>query len=87
MAVAEADDAVGLGGQLEVVGDDHHGQSLTLVQVSEQADELARRLGVEGAGWLVGEQQGRAVDQRPSDRHPLLLAARQLVGTRPDLVG
>jgi hypothetical protein len=36
-------------------------------------------LGVEVAGRLVGEQQGRMVDERPRDRDALLLTARQLV--------
>ena len=36
-------------------------------------------LGVELAGGLVGEQEPRPVGERPRDRDPLLLAARQLV--------
>ncbi len=37
---------------------------------------LARRL-VQVARGLVGQQDGRLVDERPGDRHALLLAARQ----------
>jgi hypothetical protein len=32
------------------------------------------------AGGFVGQQQGGAVDDRPGDGHPLLLAAGELVG-------
>ncbi len=35
---------------------------------------------IELAGRLVGEQDPRPVGQGPGDRHPLLLAARKLVG-------
>jgi len=35
------------------------------------------------ASRLVGQQQARALDQRPCQRHPQLLPARQLVGAVP----
>ena len=35
--------------------------------------------GVEVAGRLIGQQHQRPVDERPRDRHPLLLTAGQLV--------
>ena len=37
-------------------------------------------LGVEVPGGLVGQQQQRVVGQRAGNRHPLLLAAGELVG-------
>ena len=36
---------------------------------------------VEVAGRLVGQEDRRAVDEGPGDRHPLALAAGELVGT------
>jgi hypothetical protein len=36
---------------------------------------------VEGAGGFVGQDDVAAVHQCPGDRHPLLLAARQLMWT------
>ena len=38
-----------------------------------------RRRGVERAGWLVGQQDARIVDERASDGDALLLASRQLI--------
>jgi hypothetical protein len=37
-------------------------------------------LEIEGAEGLVEEQHVRLVDERPRERHPLLLAAGELVG-------
>ena len=44
----------------------------------KSAEDLPRQVGVEVAGGLVGDQDVRLVDQRAGDRHPLLLAAREL---------
>jgi hypothetical protein len=58
---------------------------------AQQPQHLAPGGRVQGAGRLVGEQHGRPGDQRPGDRHPLLLPAGQLAGpvpgpvTQPDL--
>ena len=41
--------------------------------------DLVAGLRVELAGRLVGQDQDRLLDQRPGDRHPLLLAAGELV--------
>ena len=48
------------------------------VQLFEQSHDFFRRLRVERAGRLVGEQNLRIVDQRPRDCDALLLATRQL---------
>ena len=45
--------------------------------------ELTPQLGVEGAEWLVEEQDGRGEHERTGERDALLLAARELV--RPPL--
>src|ERR671926_296980 len=45
---------------------------------SEERQDLGARPRVEVAGGLVGEHDGRAGDQRPGQRDPLLLAAREL---------
>ena len=44
----------------------------------EQLENLATRLRVEIACWLVREDDRRLVDERTADCHALLLAARQL---------
>mgnify|MGYP000691667846 CR=1 FL=1 len=40
----------------------------------DQREDVVRRGGVEVAGGLVGQYQGRLQDQRTGDRHPLLHA-------------
>ena len=47
---------------------------------------LARHL-IEGAERLVHEQQPRVLGERTRDRHPLLHAARELVGVPVDELG
>ena len=44
----------------------------------QQPHDFFGRLAVESAGWFVGQQQARIVDQRARDGDALLLPARQL---------
>ncbi len=62
-----------------VVGHDQHGDALG-IQLLEEQHDLFARAGVQVAGGLVRQQNGRAHHQGPRDRHPLLLAAGQLGG-------
>ena len=48
------------------------------VDLAEEVHDLERQVGIEVAGGLVGQDDGRIVDERPRDRDALLLAARQL---------
>jgi hypothetical protein len=77
-AVHQAHGAVGVGGHVGLVGDHHHGDALVAVEGGQQVHDLAAAGGVEVAGGLVGEEQRGPGDQRPGDRHPLLLAAGEL---------
>jgi hypothetical protein len=52
------------------------------VALAQDRHHLAGGGRVEVAGGLVGEQDARAVDERAGDRDPLLLAAREVAGTR-----
>ena len=63
----------------QVVCDEQEGQPALLVEVPHQVDDLAA-LAVEVAGRVVGPDDCRVADQRPRDRDPLALAARELVG-------
>ena len=84
-AVAHLDGPVDrLAHQIEVVGrhDDHGAAG---VDVAQQLEDAASGALVEVAGGLVGQEDGGVVDQRAGDRHPLLLAARQLARIRPAL--
>jgi hypothetical protein len=47
------------------------------VEVLEEAEHVERRGAVEVARGLVGEHHRRLVAERPGDRDPLALAARQ----------
>src|SRR3954451_19668394 len=67
-----------------VVRGDHDGRAGAVDPV-QQLHDPDRRLGVEVAGRLVGEQQRRVVDERARDRDTLLLAARELVGKAVEL--
>ena len=64
-------------GQVAVVGDDDRSSSPG-VELEQELDDHRRRDRVEVAGRLVGEHERRFADDRPGDRDPLALAARQL---------
>ena len=63
-----------------IVRDNDDGQPLGLVQPLQHSQQILGRARVEIAGWLVGEQQLRAVDKRAGYGHTLLLAARERGG-------
>ena len=72
--------SIGVGGDVGFVGDDDDGDALLAIEPHQRFHDFVRGAGIEIAGRLVGEQQTGRVDQRPRDRHPLLLAARELAG-------
>ncbi len=55
------------------------------VDVAQELEHAAGGALVEVAGRLVGDQDGGIVHQRPRDRDPLLLPARELAGIGPAL--
>ena len=61
------------------MGDDDEGLAKLVAQVEEQLVQLFLVLGVERAAGLVGQDDGRAVDQGTGHGHALLLAAGELV--------
>jgi acyl-CoA thioesterase-1 len=70
------------------VCDQDDGEPALLPQLLDEADHLVAGGSVQVAGRLVGQQHAWLVGQRPRDRDPLLLAARQLgwdvVGPLPE---
>src|SRR5215203_3426051 len=64
-------------GDLRVVRDDHDRDPRS-VQFLKQVEDLGAGDRVQVSGWLVGQQQGGAVDQRPGDSYPLHLPAGEL---------
>ena len=78
-AVGQVHDAGGvLLGQLGVVRD--HDDEAVVGDLGEQVHDLDARLGVEGAGGLVGQKDLRVVDEGAGDGHALHLAAGELAG-------
>ena len=77
--VFDVNDLVGLIGHFLSVRDQNH-RHAAAVHLSEQVHHLLRRLAVESAGRLVGQNDLRPGDQRAGDRHALLLSSRHLVG-------
>ena len=77
-AVADGDRAMGVGGDVGLVGDEDDGVA-GLVETREHAHDFDAGLRVEVAGRLVGEQDRRVVHQRARDGDALALTARQLV--------
>ena len=57
------------------------------VELLQQVEHRLAGGAVQVAGRLVGQQHRRLGDQRPGDRHPLLLAAGELVGPVVDAGG
>ncbi len=78
-AVADGDDAVGVLGDVGLVGDDDDGVAAG-VEIVEEGHDLVAGLGVEVSGGLVGEDDGGAVDEGAGDGDALALAAGELVG-------
>ena len=63
---------------LHIMGDQQHGMAF-LIERIQQGEDVLCGLGIEGAGGLVRQQDGRIVRQRPCDGYPLLLSAGQLM--------
>lgn len=81
-ALAQHEDDVGVLDGGEAVRDDDHGAAGGGALERPLHEPLALR--VQAAGGLVEEQDGGPPDQRPRDRHPLLLAPRQRHPAAPD---
>jgi hypothetical protein len=79
-AVTHGHDAVGIGGDIGLVGNEEDRDSLFAIEREERFHDLVRRSRIEIAGRLVGEKKARCIDQRAGDRDALLLTAGKLAG-------
>src|SRR5215211_5305203 len=77
-SVLDGDAAIHLLRQCHVVGGDQGGETGGAHELIERTENMGSGAGIEVAGGLVGEQHARGVGDRPRNRDPLLLAARQL---------
>mmetsp|Transcript_2690 Transcript_2690/g.3216 ORF Transcript_2690/g.3216 Transcript_2690/m.3216 type:complete len:265 (-) Transcript_2690:666-1460(-) len=73
-----------LAGKAHLVGHNHHRHAV-LRQFDHHIQHLVDHLRVKGRCRLVKQHRNRVHGQRPADRHPLLLAARQLAGKLLDM--
>ena len=73
--VVHAGDAVGIGKNPVVVGDDDDGAVGGTRDVAEQIEDDLAVVGVERGGGFVADDERRFVDQRAGDRDALLFAA------------
>ena len=85
--VFQMDGAVGDGGQTFVVGHDDECLPQAVAQVEEELVQLGLVVGIEAARGLVGQHDGRSVDEGTRHGHTLLLAARKFVGLVRGTVG
>ncbi|RYI19316.1 MAG: cupin domain-containing protein [Acetobacteraceae bacterium] len=74
-AVPDGDAPVHATGEIHVVSGDQRGEAGGADQGDQDPEDVRRRVRVEVAGGLVGEQQARAVGDRARDGDALLLAA------------
>src|SRR5439155_19664592 len=77
-AVREVDDGIAEVEDAAVVRDHDHRSPRLHRDAAQQLHDVAPRVGVQGSGRLVADQEPRLVDQGPGNRHTLLLPARQL---------
>lgn len=69
------------------MADDDQGGAAVGTQSQQQLDDALAIGGIEAGSGFIGQQQGRFVDERASNRHALLLAERQLSGALVDARG
>src|SRR5712692_1265982 len=73
-AVAQGDDPGGERGQRRVVGHQHERAAEIAVEGDNEVDDLLARGGIQIAGGLVGQEEGRPPRHRAGHGHPLLLS-------------
>jgi hypothetical protein len=56
-----------------IMGGDHHRRPL-VIDVTEKAEKLGCEIGIQIAGWFVGQDQSRLISQGPGYGDTLLLA-------------
>ena len=71
----------------QVVGDDDVGQLEFALEILEQVDDLGLDGNVQGRNRLIGDDQLGVEGQRPRNADPLTLAAAELVGVAPQVLG
>ena len=78
LAIAQVDGALGMLGDLMIVGD-HYDSPSIFVQLMEQIHYFFAGSRVQISSGLVRQYENRIVYQRPGNRHPLLLSTGEFV--------
>src|SRR5208283_2232338 len=73
-SITESNYAVSVDGHLGVMGYDDYGQMAFPIEFADDLQNFNGIGGIQIARRLIGEQNCRFIDQRASDRDPLLLA-------------
>jgi hypothetical protein len=60
------------------VSHQYNGRAISTIQIRQNGHDFPAGRTIQIAGWFVGKEEGWASDQRPSNGHPLLLAAGKL---------
>jgi len=79
--IVDLNDMPGMLGYLWVVGNQHDGDAVFLIQLLEHSQDIFTRMRIEVAGGLVRKNKRRPVDESAGNSHPLLLASRELGGS------
>ena len=79
LAIVHAGDAVGIGEDTVVVGDDDHGALRRAGDIAEEFEHDFAIVRVESGGGFVADDERRFVNQRAGDGDTLLLAAGEFV--------
>ena len=80
-AIAELQHAVGPRCRGMIMSRQNHGLLLASAVHHQQRQDFTAGAGIQITGGLIRQQHGRIVGQRPSDGHPLHLAAGELIGS------
>ena len=78
LAIDEVDEAIGVAGHVTVVRDHDDGDTLLAIEPHQKLHNLAARLCIDVACWLVRQEYKRFGNNSPGDRDALLLATGKL---------
>src|ERR1700691_6235159 len=75
-SISQRDNAVSVRGNVTFMRYENDRESAFHVECADKRNDIQRAFRVEVSSRFVGEEDGRVVDERSSNRDPLLLPAR-----------
>src|SRR4051794_3933162 len=73
--VTHPDDPVACRTDFGVMGDEEERLATLAIEAAEECEHVGSSRRIKVPGRLIAQHQLRSIDERPRDRHPLLLAA------------